>query len=372
MGLEVVPSSGGQTARAVGHTLLYRDYLTWCDRRLIAAAGSSRETQTGSRLVQTAAPGWHQRTIDPAATLSWVSPACAPSGNRLVAAAGPDHAPVGFGHQHRSLWMLRPDGRPIRRLTSPPAPGLSDEAPRFSRDGRWVLFVRTRLVAAGRTDVSRATLELVRANGTGGPVPIARFTSGDISYYDHYGWPQEIDWFSTRRHARPVPACRMRQLTLRRGHSMAGLGNAGEYLTFTNTSTRACRIGGWPTLVFSNPYGVVHHAIVKVSAQPTLGYTSPTRAVPFILEPHQRADAAFRRERRADQEPPVLQAVLSHGQGRTARPLRDQGPVGLDLLPRRLHARLLADRARPPCTQLRALSRMTCGPRFGPRIVSDS
>jgi len=200
MPLKAVLASGGQPVTAVRHTLLFRDFLSWCGGRLIAAAGSSRETQIGSRLVQTGPPAWRQRTIDPARKLSWVSPSCAPSGHTLVAAAGPNNAPVSFGHQHRSIWLLRSNGVPVRRLTSPPAADLSDEAPRFSSDGRWILFVRSRVVTVGRSAISEDTIELVRTDGAGGAVPIANFTSNDFSYYDHFDWPEEIDWHQSPAH----------------------------------------------------------------------------------------------------------------------------------------------------------------------------
>jgi hypothetical protein len=28
----------------------------------------------------------------------------------------------------------------------------------------------------------------------GSPVPIVQFTSGDLSIYDHFNWPTEVDW----------------------------------------------------------------------------------------------------------------------------------------------------------------------------------
>jgi Protein of unknown function (DUF4232) len=135
---------------------------------------------------------------------------------------------------------------------------------------------------------------LVRTGG-GPALPVASFTSDDFSYYDHFGWPDEIAWFSGRRRApsaTPAPACRMSPLVVRRGHSMAGLGSAGEYLTFTNASKRSCRIGGWPTLALINARGVVKHSVTKIPERPP-SYTSPTRATTFILRPRQRADAAF-------------------------------------------------------------------------------
>jgi hypothetical protein len=194
MALEAVRATGGPPVRAVGHMLLYRDFMTWCGRRLIAAAGSSRETQLGSRLAMTAPPAWRPHTIDPAHTRSWVSPSCAPSGRRLAAAAGPDNAPVAFGHQHRSIWLLGAGGTPIHRLTRPPAGDLSDESPRFSTDGRWVLFVRSRVVPVERSGISKDTIEMVPADGTGSAVSLAAFTSSDASYYDHFDWPDQIAW----------------------------------------------------------------------------------------------------------------------------------------------------------------------------------
>jgi hypothetical protein len=201
--LDAVPVSGTRApVRAVTHMLLYPDYLTWCGGRLIAASTPSRETQMGSKLVSTGPPAWHQHTIDSATRLSWVSPTCTPSGLLLAAAAGPSTTNPGFGTQHRSIWLLSPTGAVLRRVTTPPASDLSDEAPAFSRDGRWLLFVRTRIAVAGTTSSSRDTLELVPVTPSGPAataVPIASFTSNDFSYYDHFSWPSEIAWSAAAR-----------------------------------------------------------------------------------------------------------------------------------------------------------------------------
>jgi hypothetical protein len=199
--LYAVPASGGAPVRVVPHMLLYDDFLSWCGSELIAAAGPDRETETASRLLETAPPTWRDRPLHPlrpAGRFSWVSPSCAPGGRRLAAAVGPGDAPAGFGLEHRSVWLLRPSGRAIRRLTLPLVREETDEAPRLSRDGRWILFVRSRvLLAPGNSAISRDTIELVRAGG-GPAVPILDFTSGDFSYYDHFDWPREIDWYQPR------------------------------------------------------------------------------------------------------------------------------------------------------------------------------
>jgi hypothetical protein len=192
--LYAVPASGGSPVKVVGHMLLYDDFLSWCGSRLIAAAGPDRQTNQGSKLVSVAPPAWHERTLRRAGRLSWVSPACAPAGHVLAAAAGPNSGRASFGIEHRSIWLLRAgSGARVRRLSLPPAADLSDEAPRFSRGGRWILFVRTQVVTAGLATSSRDTLELVRVGG-GATIPILDFTSGDFSYYDHFDWPYEIDW----------------------------------------------------------------------------------------------------------------------------------------------------------------------------------
>jgi hypothetical protein len=197
--LEAVPAAGGSPVRVVPHMLLYDDFLSWCGSDLVAAAGPDRQSNQDSKLVSVSPPAWRARTIDPAGELSWVSPSCAPGGRQLVAAAGPNSGRAEFGIEHRSVWLLRAsDGARIRRLSLPPASDLSDEAPRLSRDGRWVMFVRSRVLTASLASSSRDTIELVRTSGAGGPLPIVSFTSGDISYYDHFDWPYEIDWYQTR------------------------------------------------------------------------------------------------------------------------------------------------------------------------------
>jgi hypothetical protein len=144
------------------------------------------------------APG----TIEPTSRQSWVSPVCAPAGKLIAAAAGANNQDAGFGVEHRSVSLLRPNGALVRRFTQPPMRRvLSDEAPRFSRDERWILFVRSCVILVGRTSaISRDTLELVPVS-VGGPapvVPIVSFTSDDFSYYDHFDWPNEIDWYQPR------------------------------------------------------------------------------------------------------------------------------------------------------------------------------
>jgi hypothetical protein len=190
----VAAGGGGHPVGAVAQTLLYPDFLAWCAGRMVAASTPDRETELDGKLVQSGPPAWRQHTIDDARPLSWVSPSCSASGRWLVAAAGANRQ-IPFGAEHRSVYLLRPDGAVVRPLSQPTAADLSDEAPRLSRDGGWVLFVRSRVVTVGTSASSHDTIELVRASGAGTTVPVFSFTSGDFSYYDHFDWPTEIDWY---------------------------------------------------------------------------------------------------------------------------------------------------------------------------------
>ena len=58
-----------------------------------------------------------------------------------------------------------------------------------------MLFVRSRVITVGTSAYSQDTIELVRASGAATAVPVFSFTSGDFSYYDHFEWPTEIDWY---------------------------------------------------------------------------------------------------------------------------------------------------------------------------------
>jgi hypothetical protein len=54
------------------------------------------------------------------------------------------------------------------------------------------------VVAVGQAAISRDTIELARTARSGSPVPVINFTSNDFSYYDHFDWPDQIDWSQPR------------------------------------------------------------------------------------------------------------------------------------------------------------------------------
>src|SRR5436190_941221 len=137
------------------------------------------------------APRWRARNLSRDATQSWVSPACAADGERIVAAAGPNRTENRFGEERRSVWVLAADGSSRKRLTSPP-PGATDESPRWSSDGRWILFVRSNRTTRNATAFGSLYLLEVATRRLRGP--LARVGPAG-NYYGLYGWPSVAAWF---------------------------------------------------------------------------------------------------------------------------------------------------------------------------------
>ncbi len=138
--LRVVSASGGR-ARPLARMLLYPDYLAWCGGRLVFTAGTDRIATNNKRLLVAAPPDWRPRRLVAAPGRAWGSLACARHGRAIVVQSQTASNDARFFATHWALWHVGFDGS-RRRLTAPP-PGYADESPRFSPDGRALLFVRS-------------------------------------------------------------------------------------------------------------------------------------------------------------------------------------------------------------------------------------
>ena len=188
--LHAVLARGGPDRRVVEAALSYSEFFAHCGGRLAVVAGVDRMTTRGKRIVLAGPPGWRGTDVSRDRRRSWISPACSPSGRWIAASAGRNWAQTRFGLERRSIWLLSADGRTRRRLTTPP-PGRSDELPRWTSDGRGILFVRSG--PTNRNAVSRGSLYLVRLDGTlAGPLVDLGRTG---NYYGHYGWGEQTDLF---------------------------------------------------------------------------------------------------------------------------------------------------------------------------------
>jgi WD40-like Beta Propeller Repeat len=172
--LRVVSAKGGR-AIPLERMLLYPDYLAWCGGRLVFTAGMDRVATHTKRLLVAAPPQWRPRPLVVAPRRAWGSLVCARDERSVVVQSQPETNNPSFFATHWSLWRVGLDGHQLR-LTSPPR-GYTDESPRFSPDGRAVLFVRS------RNGVGR--LYALRNRRLVGPLLSLGFNTG---FYGHHAW----------------------------------------------------------------------------------------------------------------------------------------------------------------------------------------
>jgi WD40-like Beta Propeller Repeat len=173
--LRVVSTNGG-AAHRLGIMLAYRDYLAWCGGRLVFTAGPDRIATDAKRLVVAAPPDWQPHALwnDPSRTFG--SLACAPDGRSLAVLNQRSSTNASFFSTRWQLWRVGLDGS--RTLLDRPPAGFADESPRWSRDGRALLFVRERQ--------GHGTLDLWRDGRLFGPIASLGYSLG---FYGHHDWP---------------------------------------------------------------------------------------------------------------------------------------------------------------------------------------
>ncbi len=161
--------------------------VTTCGDRIVFVTGGGREATLNKRLASAyAIDGWQPGSLT-AGSRSAASPSCAPEGRLLATATGPNrqwHA----GEERRSIELFPTHNGTRIRLTIPP-PGASDESPRITGGGRWVLFIRSKLTQAGATGSG-----FLARTGKPGSRPIGPlFTTGPASdYYGSYNWTETV------------------------------------------------------------------------------------------------------------------------------------------------------------------------------------
>lgn len=176
--LRVVSASRGR-ARELGVMLPYRDYLTWCGGRLVFTGGGMREAVQNKRLMAAAPPAWQPRPLVAARGRAWGSLAC--DGRAVVVQSQPSARFEGFFSTSWSLWRIGTDGARTR-LTRPPT-RFADESPRVSRDGRTIMFVRSRH--------GHGQLYALRDGRLLGPLLPLGYSLG---YYGHQDWWSRMRW----------------------------------------------------------------------------------------------------------------------------------------------------------------------------------
>jgi hypothetical protein len=165
----------------------HSEAVTTCGDRLVFVAGGGREGTLGKRLASAyAVDGWQAESLT-YGSRSAVSPSCAPEGDWLAAAIGPNgqwHA----GQEQRSIELFPMHNGRRTRLSTPP-PGSSDESPRVTGGGRWVLFIRSKLTRDGATGAGYLISTSKPGSRPIGPL----FIAGPASdYYGTYNWTETV------------------------------------------------------------------------------------------------------------------------------------------------------------------------------------
>jgi dipeptidyl aminopeptidase/acylaminoacyl peptidase len=178
--LHVVTRTGG-TSRTLGVMLAAPDYLTWCRGDLVFTAGEGRVATHHKRLVVAAPPAWRPRLLWPDPARAFGSVACSPGGKAVAVLSQPDRDAGSFFAARWQLWRVGLDGS--HTLLDRPPPGSADESPRWSRDGRSLLFVRERR--------GHGELMLWRNRHVSGPFATLGYSLG---FYGHGDWWAGARW----------------------------------------------------------------------------------------------------------------------------------------------------------------------------------
>jgi Tol biopolymer transport system component len=178
--LRVVSAAGGPV-HEIAWSLASADYMAWCGGKLVLTAGNDRVAVQHKRLLVAAPPGWRAHPLARAPGRAWGSIACAPDGRSVVAQSQLASNNASFFATRWQLWRVGLDGS-RRQLTSPPA-HYADESPRFSRDGRTIVFVRSRH--------GRGQVYALRGWKLTGPLLSLGYQLG---FYGHQNWWTIADW----------------------------------------------------------------------------------------------------------------------------------------------------------------------------------
>lgn len=169
----------------VAHMLITPDYFSWCGSALVLTAGIDRVATHNKRLLVARAPRWRPQPLWRDAGRAFGSVTCAPGGASVAVLSQRDSTDAHFFHTRWQLWRVGLDG--TRRLLDAPPAHFADESPRWSRDGRALLFVRER-EGVGR-------LMLWRDGRVVGPFANLGYSLG---YYGHHDWWLLATWSDSR------------------------------------------------------------------------------------------------------------------------------------------------------------------------------
>jgi dipeptidyl aminopeptidase/acylaminoacyl peptidase len=184
--LWAIRSSGGRTAQVEPRVLGGSDFLQACGRRVLISGGFDRYVSARKRVDLSSPPAWRARTISPDRRRSWYAATCSPDRATIAATVTTNREEGRFDTAERSIWLL---GGRLRLLVGRAGDGYSDEQPRWSSDGRWILYVH-------HPAHSRPTARLYLVNiATGERRGPFAHVDGGLGYYGRHDWNGLAAWY---------------------------------------------------------------------------------------------------------------------------------------------------------------------------------
>src|SRR5438876_1894367 len=201
--LWAIPARGGHPIQIEQELLGADDFLRPCGNasdRIVISAGFDRYVSAHKRLDLAGPPSWKPRTISNDPRHSWYAAACSPDGSLVAATVTANREEGRFDTAERSIWLLASDGSRRRLLVGKSKDGISDEQPRWSREGSWILFLQH-----PARPFPRAALYLISIKTGQRRGPYAQINGG-LGYYGYHDWDGAAAWYQPSSSVRAVRA----------------------------------------------------------------------------------------------------------------------------------------------------------------------
>lgn len=177
---------GGRTAQVEPSVLGGSDFVQACGKRVVISAGSDRYVSARKRIDVASPPSWQARTISPDRRHSWYAATCSPDGATIATTVTANREEGRFDTAERSIWLL---GSRVSFLVGRQGDGSSDEQPRWSRDGRWILYVHHPARSQPAAVLYLVNVATGRRRG-----PFGRLDGG-LGYYGRHDWDGLAAWY---------------------------------------------------------------------------------------------------------------------------------------------------------------------------------
>ena len=190
--LWAIPARGGHPIQIEKELLGAADFLQPCGNasgRIVISAGFDRYVSAHKRLDLAGPPTWKPRLISNDHRHSWYAAACSPDGILVAATVTANRDEGRFDSAERSIWLIATDGSRRTLMVGKSKDGISDEQPRWSREGGWILFLQHPARPYPRAALYLINIKTGRRRG-----PYAQINGG-LGYYGYHDWDGAVAWY---------------------------------------------------------------------------------------------------------------------------------------------------------------------------------